>query len=55
VALTEGFQIALIAAAGFALAGALAVVALVRGRRQPEPVAEPAGSQAATEPTTTAG
>ena len=41
VALTEGFQIALIAAAGFAIAGALAVLALVRGgggrSRSPSP------------------
>jgi sugar phosphate permease len=54
VALTEGFQIALIAAAGFALAGALAVVALVRGRRTPEPVAEPAGSPAPEQARTSA-
>ncbi len=47
VALTEGFQIALIAAGGFAIAGALAVLALVRGRRAPEPVAEPAGAPSA--------
>jgi EmrB/QacA subfamily drug resistance transporter len=45
VALTEGFQIALIAAAGFAIAGALAVLALVRGRRRPEPVAEPVADE----------
>jgi EmrB/QacA subfamily drug resistance transporter len=50
VALTEGFQIALIASAGFALAGALAVIALVRGRRQAEPVTEPAGAPAPGEP-----
>jgi EmrB/QacA subfamily drug resistance transporter len=57
VALTEGFQIALIAAAGFAIAGALAVLALVRGRRQPEPVAEPVAPEPAAEParTPTAG
>ena len=47
VALTEGFQIALYASAGFALAGALAVVALVRGRGRPETVAEPAADAAA--------
>jgi EmrB/QacA subfamily drug resistance transporter len=50
VALTEGFQIALIAAAGFAIAGALAVLALVRGRRRPEPVAEPVAPATAGEP-----
>jgi EmrB/QacA subfamily drug resistance transporter len=50
VALTEGFQIALIAAAGFAIAGALAVLGLVRGRRRPEPVAEPVGAEPASEP-----
>ena len=49
VALTEGFQIALIAAAGFAIAGALAVLALVRGRRRPEPVAEPVAGEPAPE------
>jgi MFS family permease len=38
VALTEGFQIALTAGAGFAVAGALAVLALVRRSRRPEPV-----------------
>jgi EmrB/QacA subfamily drug resistance transporter len=38
VALTEGFQIALVAGAGFAVAGALAVLALVRRSRRPEPV-----------------
>ena len=48
VALTEGFQIALIAAAGFAIAGALAVLAL-RGRRRPEPVAEPVAGEPAPE------
>ena len=47
VALTEGFQIALIAAAGFAIVGALAVLALVRGRRQAEPVAEPVAEEPA--------
>ena len=47
VALTEGFQIALIAAGGFAIAGALAALALVRGRRAPEPVAEPARAPSA--------
>jgi Na+/melibiose symporter-like transporter len=50
VALTEGFQIALIAAAGFAIAGALAVLALVRGRRRPEEVAEPVAGEPAREP-----
>jgi EmrB/QacA subfamily drug resistance transporter len=57
VALTEGFQIALIAAAGFAIAGALAVLALVRSGRRPEPLAEPAGAAPAGEParTPTAG
>jgi EmrB/QacA subfamily drug resistance transporter len=49
VALTEGFQVALIAAGGFAIAGALAVLALVRGRRRPEPVAEPVSAAAAGE------
>ena len=49
VALTEGFQIALIAAAGFAIAGALAVLALVRGRRRSEPVAEPVAGEPAPE------
>ena len=53
VALTEGFQIALIAAAGFAIAGALAVLALVRGRRQPDPVAEPVAGEPAREPART--
>jgi EmrB/QacA subfamily drug resistance transporter len=43
-ALTEGFQLALYAAAGFAVAGALAVLALVRGSRRPEPVAEEAAT-----------
>lgn len=47
VALTDGFQIALIVASGFAIAGALATLALVRRRRQPETVAEVAR---ATEP-----
>jgi EmrB/QacA subfamily drug resistance transporter len=47
VALTEGFQIALYAAAGFAVAGALAVLALVRGRTRPEPVAQPEAAPAA--------
>ena len=47
VALTEGFQVALLAAGAFALAGALAVVALVRGRPRPEPVAEPSAPQRA--------
>ena len=42
VALTEGFQIALTAGAGFAIAGALAVLALVRRPRRTEPVAEEA-------------
>jgi EmrB/QacA subfamily drug resistance transporter len=50
VALTEGFQIAILAAAGFALAGALAVVALVRGRPRPEPVAEPSVPQGPERP-----
>ena len=46
VAFTEGFQIALYAAAAFAAAGALAVLALVRRSRQPETVADaiPEGS-----------
>ena len=52
VALTEGFQIALYAAASFAIAGAVAVLALVRGGRRHEPVAEqapaaPVGTSAA--------
>ena len=47
VALTEGFQVALLAAGAFALAGAVAVVALVRGRPRPEPVAEPSAPQRA--------
>ena len=49
VALTEGFHIALIAAAGFAVAGALAVLALVRRGRRPEPAAETVGAQPAVE------
>jgi len=49
VALTEGFQVALYAAAGFAVAGALAVLALVRRGRQPEPVAETVGAEPAVE------
>jgi EmrB/QacA subfamily drug resistance transporter len=47
VALTEGFQIALIAAAGFAVAGALAVLALVRRGAQPEPAPEALAAEAA--------
>jgi EmrB/QacA subfamily drug resistance transporter len=49
VALTEGFQIALFAAAGFAAAGAIAVLALVRRGRQPEAVAEGVGAEPAVE------
>ncbi len=47
-ALTEGFQIALLAGAAFAAAGALAVLGLVRRpRRVPEPavIAEPASAE----------
>jgi EmrB/QacA subfamily drug resistance transporter len=47
VALTEGFQIALIAAAGFAVAGALAVLALVRRGAQPEPAPKALAAEAA--------
>jgi EmrB/QacA subfamily drug resistance transporter len=50
VALTEGFQIALIAAAAFAVAGALAVLALVRRGAQPEPAPEALAAEAAAEP-----
>jgi EmrB/QacA subfamily drug resistance transporter len=49
IALTEGFQIALIAAAAFAVAGALAVLVLVRGRGRPEPVAEAVAAEPAME------
>ena len=46
VAMTEGFQMALVAGAGFAVAGALAVLALVRRsrRREPVPVEEVGGT-----------
>jgi len=46
VAMTEGFQMALVAGAGFAVAGALAVLALVRRsrRREPVPVEEVGGA-----------
>ncbi len=49
-ALTEGFQIAIYAAAGFAIAGAIAVLALVRGRSRTEPAAEPAVAAPPAEP-----
>ena len=57
VALTEGFQIALYAAASFAIAGAVAVLALVRGGQRQEPVAEqaPAAPPAEAVGTPTAG
>ncbi len=46
-ALTEGFQIALYASAGFSLAGAVAVLALVRRSPAAEPDLEPAKSSQA--------
>lgn len=49
VALTEGFQVALVAAAGFAAAGALAVLALVRRGAQPE-LAPEAAAEVVGEP-----
>jgi EmrB/QacA subfamily drug resistance transporter len=49
VALTEGFQIALIAAAGFAVAGAIGVLALVRRGPRSEPVAETVSAEPAVE------
>jgi EmrB/QacA subfamily drug resistance transporter len=55
VALTEGFQIALIAAAGFAIAGALAVLALVRRGAQPEPALEAVPAEVLAEPAPTGG
>ncbi|MDX6647739.1 MAG: hypothetical protein QOK40_3466 [Miltoncostaeaceae bacterium] len=49
-AMTDGFQIALIAAAGFAAAGALAVLALVRRGGQTEPVVEGVAAELVGEP-----
>ena len=45
VALTEGFQIALLVAAGFAVAGAIAALSLIRRPRAPAPIGDgqPAG------------
>jgi EmrB/QacA subfamily drug resistance transporter len=53
VALTEGFQIALFAAAAFAVVGALAVLALIRRGAQPEPVAEGVAAEPVGEPSET--
>ena len=49
VAFTEGFQVALYAAAGFAAVGALAVLALVRRGAQPE-LAEEAVAETVSQP-----
>ena len=46
-ALTEGFQIALFAGAGFSAVGALAVLVLIRrSRGEPQPILEPASAEA---------
>lgn len=48
-ALTEGFQIALFAGAGFAAAGAIAALVLIRGARRPERVSEPTAQPVSVE------